>query len=151
MIFNEREQDLVLDPSVVYEKRQSGSSLTDLYGADAFTDQFADRKSAYLESLKRLEEMRYSRLFAGYQPGAGDEAAVGANLFQTARSIQYDNSQEMGRNSTGQYIIACVLVTLLFFLLLIKQLKKKKESQTDETMYYSGDAVRQTADGHTGE
>lgn len=53
IVNNEEESILILDPSVIKEKRQGSKSVTDGFGISVFTDEFHKHMADYEETLNQ--------------------------------------------------------------------------------------------------
>lgn len=125
--------DINIDPSVLNERTDTYSSLTDINGADVFTDIYEEK----VERFKNKEDAAYNavkkKVFAE-QAGDTDDVyeQVQASLFtgDTAQVVKETSAEEGAGMSAA--VPATGIVCVAAMLLLIRYVEKRRRRWTKD-------------------
>lgn len=131
--------DVNVDPSVLNERSESYSSLTDIYGVEVFTDEFTETAEHYqqeqLEKYRKVEE----EIFLQFSNTKTDPySLVKANLFMDDNRIVKEVPPE-GKSEVIAAIPVTIVICIITFLLLLQYIEKRrrkwKEYEVDVDLY----------------
>lgn len=127
---NDREGELDLDYSVL--ENRSGvtySSVTDLYQADIFSEEFKLRTKAWEQQQMEEQKQLSEAMFMGsYQPSADLYELVTAKLFLGESKQILANEPDKGKEENLLiYGLGTVLIVMLFLLFLMQYMMKRKK------------------------
>lgn len=138
----EREEsgsDLYLDTSdLLNTNRQQGTSVTDQYGVDVFSDRFEDMAKQINE--KSLQEKQMEEKLFVTEAGTVSDNGVAGQLFGNIRSyFEVDDNVEGGTDTVSYTVILSVFVLMAFTFIYMK-IRKKDKHERHHTRNRNGNA-----------
>ena len=138
----EREEsgsDLYLDTSdLLNTNRQQGTSVTDQYGVDVFSDRFEDMAKQIDE--KSLQEKQMEEKLFVTEAGTVSDNGVAGQLFGDIRSyFEVDDNAE-GRTDTVSYAVILSVFVLMTFTFIYMKIRKKDKHERHHTRNRNGNA-----------
>lgn len=114
-----------INPSVLQNRSQTYQSLTDVNGADVFTDDYEEKVKDYQQKEQRSYEDTKEQVFIKkMDENAGKEEAVKEQLFLTTGSQQLQQQAEVTASLDVYWIPACGILLAVGILLLEKIAQK---------------------------
>lgn len=117
---------LDLDPSVIKEKRQSGDSLTDRYGVNAFSDEFRDLIADY---KKRREDSSMEPDVFVKTMGQREEADITEYLFQNPSFAVSVESGQAQADETSVILISVWVLAMFGFALFMHKYRRYRKNR----------------------
>lgn len=119
-----------INPSVLQNRSQTYQSLTDVNGADVFTDDYEEKVKDYQQKEQRSYEDTKEQVFIKkMDENAGKEEAVKEQLFLTTGSQQLQQQQqqaEVTASLDAYWIPACGILLAVGILLLLQYRKRRQ-------------------------
>lgn len=121
-----------IDPSVLQNRSQTYQSLTDVNGADVFTDDYEEKVKDYQQKEQRSYEDTKEQVFIKkMDENAGKEEAVKEQLFLTTGSQQLQQQAEVTSSLDAYWIPACGILLAVGILLLLP-ISEEKTGKVEE-------------------
>lgn len=135
----ESRSDLYLDTSdLLNTNRQQGTSVTDQYGVDVFSDRFEDMAKQIDE--KSLQEKQMEEKLFVTEAGTVSDNGVAGQLFGDIRSyFEVDDNAEGGTDTVSYTVILSVFVLMTFTFIYMK-IRKKDKHERHHTRSRNGNA-----------
>lgn len=115
-----------INPSVLQNRSQTYQSLTDVNGADVFTDDYEEKVRDYQQKEQRSYEDTKEQVFIKkMDENAGKEEAVKEQLFLTTGSQQLQQA-EVTASLDAYWIPACGILLAVGILLLLQYRKRRQ-------------------------
>lgn len=119
-----------INPSVLQNRSQTYQSLTDVNGADVFTDDYEEKVKDYQQKEQRSYEDTKEQVFIKkMDENAGKEEAVKEQLFLTTGSQQLQQQQAEVTASLDVYWIPACGILLAVGILLLLQYRKRRQGR----------------------
>lgn len=135
--------DIRIDPSVLQERSDSYSSLTDIHGADVFTTVHEEKVEAYKNKNKQAYEDVQEKLFVQSEVVEVDSyEKVKGQLFTDNKShliqqIDVAQSSVMEELMLPITVTACVIVLVILINYAGKRKRRRKQHEADTYAYES--------------
>lgn len=116
-----------INPSVLQNRSQTYQSLTDVNGADVFTDDYEERvKDCQQKEQRCYEDTKEQVFIKKMDENAGKEEAVKEQLFLTTGSQQLQQQAEVTASLDVYWIPACGILLAVGILLLLQYRKRRQ-------------------------
>ncbi len=130
--------NITLDPSILQEKNETYSSLTDTNGVDLFTDKY----EKWVETVKTEEENQNRQIEkvifnTGSETEQSEYERVQNRLFLNTQPQVKKEIVGKGKNQTGMAVATVGIILIVFFLVLFSfSEKRRKRRRTDAINTY---------------
>lgn len=135
--------DIKIDPSVLQERSDSYSSLTDIHGADVFTTVHEKKVEAYKNENKQAYEDVQEKLFVQSEVVEVDSyEKVKGQLFTDNKSYLIQQT-DVAQSSVMEELMlpitvtACVIVLVILINYAGKRKRRRKQHEADTYAYES--------------
>ncbi|MDD3361683.1 MAG: type VII secretion protein EssA [Hespellia sp.] len=131
--------DININPSVLQERTDTYSSLTDINGANVFTDAYEEKVQKYEQESKQTYDTVQEEVFIADVADSGDTYEdVKSQLFTASQTqvVKETSASDSGDMSIAVPIIGIAVVMMI--ILLVRYVEKKRRKWTnDETDDYA--------------
>lgn len=132
--------DVKLDTTVLHEKNETYSSLTDTYGIDLFTNQYEEKVyQVNLKENKIYQEMEKKLFETDIESGKDEYEKVQDQLFlNIGTEVKKEEIKKIDTNlgvNIGITGILLILFFFVFFLIFDKRRKRRREDAVNNYTY----------------
>lgn len=127
--------DINIDPSVLDERSDTYSSLTDVNGAEVFTDTYEKKVQDYEKKEQHFYQERQKAVFVQeISPEADIYTDIKASMFQNATIQTEKESTSHSQSQSGLEISITVVVSLMAILFILRYMKRRKEKRKQKNV-----------------
>ena len=136
---NNANSDINFDTSVLQEKNETYSSLTDTYGIDLFTDQYEEKsQEVHLKEYDAYQKIEKKLFETDLESGKNEYEKIQDQLFLYTSSEVKKEEIKRTDNTLGVNIaITGIMVILFFFVFFLIFDKKRKRRREDAINTYT--------------
>lgn len=136
---NNANSDINFDTSVLQEKNETYSSLTDTYGIDLFTDQYEEKiQEVHLKEYDAYQKIEKKLFETDLESGKNEYEKIQNQLFLYTSSEVKKEEIKRTDNTLGVNIaITGIMVILFFFVFFLIFDKKRKRRREDAINTYT--------------
>ena len=133
-------RNIEFDTSVLQEKNETYSSLTDTYGIDLFTDQYEEKiEKVHLKEYDAYQKIEKKLFETDLESGKDEYERIQDQLFLYTGSEVKKEEIEKEDNALGVNIaitgIMLILFFFIFFLIFDKRRKRRREDAINNYTY----------------
>lgn len=137
---NNANSDINFDTSVLQEKNETYSSLTDTYGIDLFTDQYEEKiQEVHLKEYDAYQKIEKKLFETDLESGKNEYEKIQDQLFLYTSSEVKKEEIKRTDNTLGVNIaitgIMVILFCFVFFLIFDKRRKRRREDAVNNYTY----------------
>ncbi len=127
--------DIKIDPSVLDERNETYSSLTDVNGAEVFTDTYEKKVKEYEQKEKQAYQAVQKDVFVQeIYPESDVYTNIKASMFRDTTIQMEKESTSHSQSQSGLEIPITIVISLTAILFILRYMKRRKEKRKQKNV-----------------